>query len=53
MSYHYQTKVSRRGNPFSDGFTFREILENMKLTRLGVGYRMGEVGHEEFYIFSF
>ncbi|GEM_PF-5293800 len=30
MSFHYQTKVSQRGNPFSDGFTFAELLKGMK-----------------------
>ena len=30
MDFHSQTKITQRGNPFSDGFTFDELLQNMK-----------------------
>jgi len=25
MSFHYQTKVSQKGNPFAEGHTFRDM----------------------------
>jgi len=30
MSFHYQTKVSQKGNPFGESRTFAQILKNMK-----------------------
>ncbi len=30
MSFHYQTKVSQRGNPFSEGMTMADIYKATK-----------------------